>query len=989
MKKNNKININNNIKNKNKIEIIKDNKGNWEFSFFQKNTDLVLESNIKQSLKPDNKFNPKYIHNYIDNKISKEEELLIKKNNGIKLKNSELIIINNYQKKNLENMQNDIKLINNYGLNAKPLTKEGKTRLLLKTLEEQLHKNNVDNIANIYLRLLEIDKFELTNDIKNEYSKELEYMYNIIKDINLIELQFNKFHSQMPPLNDKGFKKLDDWQIQVINNIDNNISTIINAPTSAGKTILSGYVATKGKVLYIVPTDALAWQMSSYIGSILDINVPIITDTYQTISSRDGMIELLNKSNIIVGTTEILIDYLPFIKNNFNWLVCDEIHMIGKNEGSAMEYIIKLLENVKILALSATIGNLDEFTSWLSLITKNNNISKIVCNKRFYNFQKYYYDNNNDKLVSIHPLGLIDNSTFIDKSILNKNIDSTPPTTWDLALKLKEKFNLLDLDPLKYFSINKRIELDDTNIYFSKLITFMTNNYDKNIEEILNNYKQEQLKSTNNDLVKLAFNLKDNNKTPSIIFHKNTVACMKMMYEFARNIDNLENTKYPKLFNDRIKLIKSFKKIEKKNEENDKESLTKKTFKNMINNEDDTENNIPIRSLQEPHEDFILNNNQYFNENIVESWVGQLKKYFPSTCNYCHFIIKLLWRGVGIYVKGLPDAYLRIVQSLASQKQLAIVISDESLVFGISMPFRSVIIMNDIKYKDTLDSMLYYQMIGRAGRRGLDKEGNIIFVGFSWDRIKELSTSVQSNIVGIDKSLYSIEYANKLSKLFNTNYNWDNINNNKLLNINNQYNIQSNLILPTLQDICKNNNFEFINENNINFLYLNWKFRYTNEGIIISILLPFIKKAFDYKDHKLEINQINLAHFLSRFIHTKIADDENSILEDLDLLKTSPYNTIFNKLNEYNLNIINNIDNKLFKSIQNNCIIKTNSDDENNELRSRLFDFGKKIQIIQHYCYYSKIISLSKIISKLLTRIWWIFHSSSPIMKPLHDFNNY
>ena len=969
-------------KNNKDIKHIKDNKGNWEFSFFQKNTDLILESNIKQLLKPDNGFNPKNIYNYMNTKLSKEEEIIKKKDNGIKLKNNELIILNNYLKKNYENIQNDIKLINTYGLNASPITKEGKTRLLLKTLEEQLHKNNIDNIANIYLRLLETDKFELSDILKSEYNKELIYMNNIIKDIDLIELQFTKFHSQMPPLNDKGFKKLDDWQIKVINNIDNNISTIINAPTSAGKTVLSGYVATKGKVLYIVPTDALAWQMSAYIGSILDINIPILTDTYQTNSSRDNMIELLNKSNIIVGTTEIVVDYLPFINNKFNWLVCDEIHMIGKNEGSAMEYIIKLLKNVNILALSATIGNLDNFTLWLSSIT-NTNIDKIICNKRFYNFQKYYYNDNIDKLISIHPLGLIDNSTFIDKSILNKNIDSTPPNTWDLALKLKNKFNLLDLDPYIYFSINKRIELNDTNIYFNKLINFMINNYDNNIEEILNNYKQPQLKTTNFDLVKLLFNLKNNNKTPTIIFHKNTIACMKMMYELEKNINNLENIKYPKLFNERLKLIKNLKKIEKKNDESKTilQSKTKKTFKNMINNEDENNEELYCTSLQEPHEDFILNNNQYFNETIIESWVKQLKKYFPSTGEYYHFIIKLLWRGVGIYVKGLPDTYLRIVQSLASQKQLAFVISDESLVFGISMPFRSVIIINDDKYKDSLDSMLYHQMIGRAGRRGLDKEGNIIFAGFCWDRIKELSISIHPNIIGINKEIYSIDHANELSKLFNTNQNWNIINNNKLYNINNEL-ILNDTLIPINLD------FEFIIKNNINHLFMNWKFRYTNEGIIISYLLPFIKKAFDNKDYNLEIHQINIAQFLSRFISIRKADNKNNILEEIDLLKKEPYSNIINTLNNYNLNIINDIDNKIFKSIQNNCLILTDSEDENNELRTRLFEFGKKIQIIQHYFYYEKIVSLAKIISKLLTRIWWIFHSSSPIMKSLYQYEN-
>ena len=30
---------------------------------------------------------------------------------------------------------------------------------------------------------------------------------------------------------------------------------------------------------------------------------------------------------------------------------------------------------------------------------------------------------------------------------------------------------------------------------------------------------------------------------------------------------------------------------------------------------------------------------------------------------------------------------------------------------------------------------------------------------------------------------------------------------------------------------------------------------------------------------------------------------------------------------------------------------------------------------------------LSKIFGKLLTRIWWIYHTSSPIMNPFHNYN--
>ena len=59
------------------------------------------------------------------------------------------------------------------------------------------------------------------------------------------------------------------------------------------------------------------------------------------------------------------------------------------------------------------------------------------------------------------------------------------------------------------------------------------------------------------------------------------------------------------------------------------------------------------------------------------------------------------------------------------------------------MPFRSVVIVKDDKHSDTLDSMLFQQMCGRAGRRGLDKEGNIIKnipdPRFAYDRLLNLN----------------------------------------------------------------------------------------------------------------------------------------------------------------------------------------------------------------------------------------------------------
>jgi hypothetical protein len=57
-------------------------------------------------------------------------------------------------------------------------------------------------------------------------------------------------------------------------------------------------------------------------------------------------------------------------------------------------------------------------------------------------------------------------------------------------------------------------------------------------------------------------------------------------------------------------------------------------------------------------------------------------------------------------------------------------------------------------------------------------------------------------------------------------------------------------------------------------------------------------------------------------------------------------------------------------------------------LRNELMEFGYKIKAIQHYCYHSKITGLSKIMGKLLTRIWWVYHMSSPIMLPYNVYES-
>lgn len=81
-----------------------------------------------------------------------------------------------------------------------------------------------------------------------------------------------------------------------------------------------------------------------------------------------------------------------------------------------------------------------------------------------------------------------------------------------------------------------------------------------------------------------------------------------------------------------------------------------------------------------------------------------------------HALIRGLRRGIGLFINQISfPSYQRAVQKLASRGKLAVVISDDSLAFGVNMPFRTCIFCGEMFGK--LDELMAQQMSGRAGRR--------------------------------------------------------------------------------------------------------------------------------------------------------------------------------------------------------------------------------------------------------------------------------
>ncbi len=1048
-----------------------DNRGNWEGSLFQRGKDKIDEQCIKTDC-PTGSFDPFNIPSLMNPKLSREEELLSKRNNNEKLNKAENMIVDIYIDRQIKKIEQDLAKLELHGLNAKPETDEVRVRLLFKTIEYYLTKpsdNSNEMIYYAYNKIKELNISELHNmfyyayikmkedESKNQLEINIKYSdlikkinditidnndYNelikqlkkfnipekylikyqqlinkinsIIEDLDCVELQFNRFHSNMPPLNERGFVQLDPFQKEVITNIDNNNSIIVQAPTSAGKSILTGYLYTKTKLakdnsketlkaIVVVPTDPLAWQMSAYIGKITKKDIPIVTRTFQSDTTREGLIKKIKSVGIVVGTPQYLVDYLPLINDvKFDWLVVDEIHMIGKDSCKEMELIIKAYSDIPIMALSATIGNTEMLKEWFVRINPENEkkMSIIKCEKRFFNLQKFYYDSSKtEPLVRIHPMSMISFEDFKTGDILTKTLNATPPDIWDLAIKL-DKILPAELKIRKYFKQSDRITLDQSNEYFMKLLNWLVNNHakkKKNIEDVLKLYKLEDVNSSMVDLYNVAIHLKKSNKTPALIFQTDSHLCLELVRKFSKKIREEEEKAHPNLLEQRLKeqhrIRNEAKRATQKMVVEDKKGGGKKSvninmdkigdkkmIKLMMTNDNfDEVNEKPADiAIYEPHPDFILNNNQQVSQYMVDQWDKQLKAFFPHNGSEYHYIIDLLWRGVGVYCKGLPDPYLHIIQNLACGGKLGLVFSDDSLVFGVSMPFRTTVITPD----ENINSMMYHQMAGRAGRRGLDKEGNVVMIGYSPEKIEELTSSCIPNVNGCDTMFYGANYAKYITTNDNhyDNNRWDNIKTNFLLD-----KISNETASDFYEGIEGNLNdaWSFAINDNISFKHMMWRFRHSDDCYRVAFLLSFIRKIYKHSDAKIEKNQIEIAKFLSNYIEIHETDKDNILEETEQAIKLN----IKEHLETLELEVPSEIDSRVYESIRMNKLYETENRKEKSQLRERLLNFGEKVRNIQHYFFHCEETTITKLLGKLLTRIWWIYHSSSPVMEPIERYD--
>ncbi len=161
---------------------------------------------------------------------------------------------------------------------------------------------------------------------------------------------------------------LDPFQREAIEKLDRGQGgVLVSAPTSSGKTIVAEYAIFRAlregaKVLYTTPLKALSNQKyHDFVRAYGEAMVGLVT----------GENTINDDAPVVVMTTEILRNLIyedPARLDLVRYVVLDEVHYIDDfPRGSVWEEIvIQAPRTIKLVGLSATIGNYREIADWMA-----------------------------------------------------------------------------------------------------------------------------------------------------------------------------------------------------------------------------------------------------------------------------------------------------------------------------------------------------------------------------------------------------------------------------------------------------------------------------------------------------------------------------------------------------------------------------------------------------------------------------------------------
>ncbi len=167
----------------------------------------------------------------------------------------------------------------------------------------------------------------------------------------------------------------DRFQVEALDALDADHSVLVAAPTGAGKTLVAEYavadaLARGGKAFYTTPIKALSNQKFRDLSR---------AHGPEQVGLLTGDNSINGDARIVVMTTEVLRNMIYSASSTLDGLevvMLDEVHYLQDPYRGAVweEVIIHLDPFVRLVCLSATVSNAEEFGDWLSTVRGNTEV---------------------------------------------------------------------------------------------------------------------------------------------------------------------------------------------------------------------------------------------------------------------------------------------------------------------------------------------------------------------------------------------------------------------------------------------------------------------------------------------------------------------------------------------------------------------------------------------------------------------------------------
>lgn len=596
----------------------------------------------------------------------------------------------------------------------------------------------------------------------------------------------------------------DAWQRKVLDEIDARRSLLVVAPTSAGKTFISFYAmkqvlesSNDDVLVYVAPTKALVNQIAAEVQGRFSKNYKYANSVWG-IHTRDTRVNNPTGCQILVTVPHILQIMLLSPSNakgwseRVKWIIFDEVHCIGQAEDGLIWEQLLLMAPCPIIALSATVGNAEAFSDWLSSTQKaaGNELTMVQHKHRYSDLRKFLYIPPKDsakRLAAALPLsanrtfarlGLDDvpNFTFMHPVASLVNRRRGMPS--DFSLEARDCYFLwqsMSKHQTKDYPVDKSLTpssvlpkvmrkadiinweaglkallaewMADENSPFEAVRKDFSSSVTKSALQIKDSDIAEPAKNdlevddpaSNHDvdnILPLLTELHQQDALPGIIFNYDRAVCERMCRTVLTQLEEAE-AEWKKTSPKWAEKLREWEEYKKEVARRAKQGVraAKGTTKEEQMMEAANREVSPFATFDpdRPLEGFHFANSKKLSSEEIRNHEKELRYRGVD-----EVFIQGLQRGIGVHHAGMNRKYRYAVEVLFRRGYLKVVIATGTLALGINMPCKTVVFSGDSIF---LTALNYRQAAGRAGRRGFDSLGNVVFHGISLSKINKLISS--------------------------------------------------------------------------------------------------------------------------------------------------------------------------------------------------------------------------------------------------------